>query len=101
MDWRSIKAETVDWTKNPISAQAGNYLKAACRDVRHDFCTASLGEIADMGVRVWLRQPYIGPMAVKVLMWAIDEAAEGKCPVVGSSFPVNAPYVPRAERGKA
>lgn len=98
MEWRSIMANTVDWQKNPISPQAGNYLVAACRHATHDFRTSTLGQIADMGVSRWLQQPFVGKVAVKVLMWAIDEAAMGKCQIVKDSYPINVPYVPRSER---
>ena len=98
MEWRAIKAANVDWARNPISRQAGNYLVGACRDANHTFSTATLGEIADMGIKAWLRQPWVGPLVVKVLMWGIDAAADGACPMRGAGCMERCPGNPRREQ---
>lgn len=101
--WRDIPASDVQWGDNPISRRAGMAVSRLCRkwgrsEPVSEFSTGAwsgltLGQIADLGERHWLRMSDVGATAVEVIKWVIDEAAEGRCPTR-----IYEPYVPRIER---
>lgn len=88
MDWRSVRADSIDWEVNPISKRAGGYIEMMCNKTYYhpnkyhrscgDWHDLTLGCIADLGVRHWLRCQNIGPLGVDVIKWVIDEAAQGR-----------------------
>jgi len=111
-DWRSIRAHDVDWTASPISRRAGYKVRMMCSPIYlspsgkpwsdtgcgawHDL---TLGQIADLGERHWLRCANIGDLGVRVIKWGIDAAAEGRCPMLpASGAPAVDAYIPQAER---
>lgn len=93
-DWRSIPAESVDWEINPISKRGGGYVRMMCNKIfwsegRHEMsCGAwkdlTLGDVADLGEKHWLRCNNIGPKVVLVIKWILDEAASGRCPFLAA-----------------
>jgi len=111
-DWRSIRAQDVDWTPNPISRRAGYHVRMMCSPVylgptgkawsatsRGAWSDLTLGQIADLGERHWRRCSNIGDLGVSVIKWGIDAAAEGRCPMLpASGAPAADAYVPRIER---
>lgn len=119
MSWRNIPAAMIDWEKNPISSRAGNWVRWSCSDEwktsrwnferdktpvpggRGYWCEMTLGQIADNGERWWIRNgTHIGPKGCQVIRWIIDEAAEGRCPMIGGKgAPAVDAYVPKCERG--
>jgi len=108
MNWRDIPAADIDWGCNPISKQAGYKVRMMCADMYlSKFSTkfscsawrdATLGEIADYGERHWLRCTNIGPLAVQVIKWVIDEAACVRCPMMATAGRAPDAYVPESER---
>jgi len=110
-DWRSIRAQDVDWTANPISRLAGYKVRMMCNPIYIERRTSwtqyecgawsdlTLGQIADLGERHWRRCSNIGDLGVSVIKWGIDAAAEGRCPMLpASGAPAADAYVPQAER---
>jgi hypothetical protein len=105
MDWRSIRADSVDWEMNPISKRAGGYVRMMCNDIfkwkgSHgvgcgDWSELTLGDIADLGERHWLRCTNIGPLGVKVIKWGIDQAAIGRHPVLATKGKAVDAYEPQ------
>jgi hypothetical protein len=108
--WRSILARDVAWRENPISQRAGGAISHMCfgrwakmhegdPDAEYKggaWADKTLGDIADMGVRRWKQCIGIGDQCASVIKWAIDRAAEGKCPMlVGIASDA---YVPACER---
>ena len=83
--WRDIPAKSIAWRDNEISSIAGGKVHRMCSAgsiwqdnpfSSHAWQDKTLGEIADMGPRHWRRCSDIGDMAVAVIKWMIDEAAE-------------------------
>ena len=116
--WREIPVSKIEWSVNPISSRAGGWVDWMCSDRwktsqwKHErdrtpqpgqrgyWCDMTLGQLADAGQRWWRRNgANIGPMAMDVIRWVIDEAAEGRCPLKPESgSPAPDAYVPKAER---
>ena len=94
-DWRSIPAAAVDWELNPISTRGGGYVRMMCNHIywRSDkhptgcggWKDMTLGDIADLGEKYWLRCTNIGPKVVLVIKWILDEAASGRCPFLAAT----------------
>ena len=114
VNWRDIKAVEIDWVDNPISQRAGYKVRMMCSQIYIERRTSwtryecggwsdmTLGQIADMGERAWRRCSNIGDLGVCVIKWGIDEAAEGRCPMLpGNGAPAADAYVPKAERAEA
>lgn len=109
-DWRAIPAKDIAWRDNPISRRAGRHIEHMCSPYwaengdKHErswggWSALTLGAIANLGERYWLRCNSIGQQAVSVIRWVIDEAAEGRCPMTPSSgLPATDAYVPQSER---
>lgn len=112
-EWRDIRADAIAWDRNPISVLAGHKCRMMCNAIflnhqvgsqyRNRDCGGwsdlTLGQIADLGEREWLRCTNIGPTAVKVIKWIIDAAAEDRCPMMaGSGHAAPDAYVPKRER---
>ena len=106
-DWRDIPAKDIDWSANPISELAGYKVITMCSD-KFDpgngplasfsagaWSKLTLGQIADLGVMHWLRCSGIGPTAVEVIKWVIDQAAAGQCPMRGGAGKAAGAYEPR------
>jgi len=93
-NWREIKAAVVDWEINPISKRGGGYVRMMCSEMfwcelsHPTSCGAwsnlTLGCIADLGEKHWLRCRNIGPKVVMVIKWILDESASGRCPFLGA-----------------
>lgn len=107
-NWREIPAKSIAWRDNPISRIAGGKVHRLCSERHiwqnnqfsdHAWKEKTLGEIAAMGPRHWLRCTDIGDMAVKVIKWMIDEAAEGRPRMLATSGePASDAYIPACER---
>jgi hypothetical protein len=103
-NWRKIKAAEIDWAHNPISRRAGMKVRMMCNSIYwHPSSTTkscggwrnhTLGMIADLGEKHWLRCTNIGPLGVKVIKSIIDQAAEGKCPMLAEAGPAPDAYHP-------
>lgn len=111
--WRDIRGDEIAWHENPVSQRAGYKVRMMCNGtfLKHNlgsqyrnrdcggWSDLTLGQIADLGEKEWLRCANIGQTAVQVIKWIIDEAAEGRCPMMaGSGHPAPDAYVPRSER---
>jgi len=106
-DWRAIPAKHIEWGDNAISVIAGYKVAFLCHEPSESLrATASprgygawsgltLGDVADLGERRWLRMSGVGPKGVKLIKWIIDEAAQGRCPMkAGSGHPATDAYAP-------
>jgi len=110
-DWRNIRADSIDWVVNPISSRAGRYCRMMSNAIYINsysdawscggWSDLTLGDIADLGVRHWGRCRNIGPLGVQVIKWIIDEAAEGRCPMLATKGRAADAYEPRAARPTA
>ena len=104
------KRPRCNWRDNEISSIAGGKVHRMCsagsiwqdsQFSHHAWQEKTLGEIADMGPRHWRRCSDIGDMAVAVIKWMIDEAAEGRPRMLASSGePASDAYVPKCERAE-
>ena len=107
-NWRDIPAKSIAWRDNEISSIAGGKVHRMCSEgsvwqdsvfSQHAWQDKTLGEIAAMGPRHWRRCTDIGDMAVDVIKWMIDEAAEGRPRMLAmSGEPASDAYVPKCER---
>jgi hypothetical protein len=103
--WRSIRADSIDWLENPISRRAGGYCRMMSNSIyinQHSdarscggWSNLTLGEIADLGIKHWMRCRNIGPLGVDVIKWIIDEAAAGRCPILATHGRAADAYDPR------
>lgn len=113
MTWRNILGRDVDW----VALNGGKYRATDglrrlfdCRkkwigtnyhptEMEYgDWYDLTLGEIANIGRREWMRQVGVGPVVSDLIALAIDMAAEGK-PVVRGPIGVGPDsYVPKCER---
>lgn len=106
-DWRNIPAKRIDWRRLAHgiakTGHAGSRLALLCKDsdkpyAKGDWSDLTLGEIADLGIRQWMRAPGIGETGVAVIKSVIDRAAEGEDVTI--SGPAPDAYIPACERGE-
>lgn len=83
--WRGIPLEEVDWKLTGCTGHVGSTLFNHSRpphDPRwpqgHEWVGLTLGDLADMGERKWLRATGVGAVAVLVIKEIIDRAAAGE-----------------------
>jgi hypothetical protein len=103
-NWRSIPARDVDWRRFARSINktqaAGTVILRLCRDgtgyEKGDWSDLTLGDIANLGVRQWMRKSGVGETTVALVKHVIDRAAEGEN--VTTQAPAPDAYIPQCER---
>ena len=96
-DWRSIPVSSINWRAlKPRIGRSAHPLRRLCtppHDGRvRDFGSGAwahmtLGEVADLGARVILREPDVGQVTLGALQSVIDMAADGRLPTSASPAP--------------
>ena len=83
--WRSIPLIDVDWGITGCTGHIRSTLFSHSNPPRdpawpqgHEWVGKTLGDLAEMGEREWLRAPGVGVVAVRVIKEIIDRAAAGE-----------------------
>lgn len=83
-DWRAIPLIEVNWSITDCTGHVCNTLFNHSRPPHdpkfpqgHEWAGLTLGDLADMGEREWLRAAGVGPAAVATIKEVIDRAAAG------------------------
>jgi len=83
--WREIPLANIDWDLTGCTGHVANNLynhSIKPPDPRwpqgHLWAGKTLGDLADMGERQWLRAPGVGVVAVQTIKQIIDRAAAGE-----------------------
>ena len=84
-EWREIPLVDIDWDLTGCSGHVANNLGNHSREPHdprwpqgHQWAGQTLGDLADMGEREWLRASGIGKVAVTIIKEVIDRAAAGE-----------------------
>ena len=88
--WRSIPLIEIDWGITGCTGHIRSTLFNHSREPHdprwpqgHQWAGLTLGELADMGEREWLRATFVGVLTVGVIKELIDRAAAGEDVTVG------------------
>jgi len=83
--WREIPLVDINWKLTGCTGHVASHLYSHSREPHdprwpqgHQWAGWTLGELADMGEREWVRASGIGTVAVAVIKEVIDRAAAGE-----------------------
>ena len=113
MNWRDILGRDVDW----VTLNGGKYRHTSgLRELFYvgpkwmtthyhptektygEWYNYTLGDIANLGRREWLRMTNVGPFVADLIERAIDAAAAGESICLGPHSKGRQSYIPKCER---
>lgn len=95
MSWRDIKFADVHFDRYERLGRALHAVRHMARPGRTSWPEETLGAIAAMGERKWLRASNIGPKGVEIIKAILDDAAAG---IDVTRYDEKAGYLPRTQR---